>query len=846
MKPTAKRGRTLRSSIVCHRLESSRCISAPSARLGAPVLLRRLAPSSVLFMAAMMFVVVPTSTWAQYTNSTIYTFCSLSGCADGGAPVGNMAFDGQGNLYGAARSGGTPDLGTVYKLTPLSGGGIPWTQTVLHTFCLQSGCSDGSLPESGVILDAGGNIYGTTASGGSTNQAGVVYEMSPPPGGNGPWTETVLYTFCPTAPCTDGYEPMAGLIFDAAGNLYGTTMGGGLYGHGAVYELSPNGGTYTEKVLYSFCRSQGCPDGDAPQNGSLIFDAAGNLYDTTHGGGANNYGIVYKLSPSGGGQWNETILYSFCSVANCADGQNPLGGVVFDAQGNLYGGTPGGGANNQGAVYELIPNGNGWVETVLHSFCFSCADGREIEQTLTLDRNGNIFSVAYAGGVNGHGLAFELSQSNGSWNETVLYNFCSVGSCLDGAQPITPLLFDSAGDLYGGASAGLQGGGVAFELVNHAPAGVQFAALTPCRVVDTRGADGTFGGPIMGANVTRAFPIGQSGNPCNIPSTAVAYSLNVTVVPQRSLGYLTIWPTGEGQPVVSTLNSDGRVKANAAIVPAGSPSGSVSVYVSDTTHVIIDIDGYFTGSGGGGGSTLAYYPLTPCRVADTRGVNGPLGGPYLHAQVPRDFPILDATGCNIPGSAQGYSLNFTAVPHGPLGYLTVWPAGQTQPVVSTLNASTGAVTANAAIVPSGSGGAISTYAYNDTDLIIDIDGYFAPAGQGGLSLYPVTPCRVIDTRSNNGQPFNGELVVQVEGSACAPPATAQAYVFNATVIPVGSLGYLTLWPDGGNQPGVSTLNAYDGAITSNMAIVPNANGKTDAYAYGVTQLILDISSYFAP
>jgi hypothetical protein len=197
-----------------------------------------------------------------------------------------------------------------------------------------------------------------------------------------------------------------------------------------------------------------------------------------------------------------------------------------------------------------------------------------------------------------------------------------------------------------------------------------------------------------------------------------------------------------------------------------------------------------------------------------------------------------------------YSLNFTAVPlqlGQPLGYLTVWPTGEPQPLVSTLNNLTGTIVANAAIVPAGTGGEISVYPTNNTNLVADIDGYFAAAGQGGLALYPAVPCRVIDTRKGNGA-FSGTLSppVDVVDSPCGIPSTAQAYVFNATVVPVGSLGYLTLWPDGEQQPVVSTLNAIDGAITSNMAIVPNLDGKTDAYASGITQLILDISSYFAP
>ena len=163
--------------------------------------------------------------------------------------------------------------------------------------------------------------------------------------------------------------------------------------------------------------------------------------------------------------------------------------------------------------------------------------------------------------------------------------------------------------------------------------------------------------------------------------------------------------------------------------------------------------------------------------------------------------------------------------------------------MSTLNSSTGAVTANAAVVPVGSSGDVSVFVYDDADVILDVNGYFAPLATGGLSLYPVTRCRVIDTRPDQ---FTGTIVDSVHGSMCAPPLTAEAYVLNATVVPVGGLNYLTLWPDGASQPNVSTLNADDGAVTSNMAIVPTTNGTVDAYANGTTNLILDLSSYFAP
>ncbi|MGO9561356.1 MAG: YncE family protein [Candidatus Korobacteraceae bacterium] len=370
------------------------------------------------------------------------------------------------------------------------------------------------------------------------------------------------------------------------------------------------------------------------------------------------------------------------------------------------------------------------------------------------------------------------------------------------------------------------------------PSPLQLFPVTPCRLVDTR----SNGGPIAG-ETSRVFNLPQlaqsASPPCASLASAAAYSLNVTVVPIVPLGYLTIWPTGEDQPYVSTMNSpDGRIKANAAIVPAGY-QGSVSVYVSNTADVILDIDGYFEPPASG---TYQFYPLTPCRIVDTR--NGKDQG-TLEAGVERDYLIAGT--CGIPSNATAYSFNVTVLPAaGGLDYLTVWPKGEAQPVVSTLNDNTGTVVANAAIVPAGSDGSTAFYAHNnDTDLLLDVDGYFAAPGTGGLSMYSVPPCRVLDTRQSGGS-FVGEKTVNVVGSACAPPVSAAAYIFNATVVPPGPMLYLTLWPDGEQQPTVSTLNAEDGFITSNMAIVPTNNGSIDAYAYALTQLILDISGYFAP
>src|SRR5712691_3749885 len=270
-----------------------------------------------------------------------------------------------------------------------------------------------------------------------------------------------------------------------------------------------------------------------------------------------------------------------------------------------------------------------------------------------------------------------------------------------------------------------------------------------------------------------------------------------------------------------------------------------AVFATDTTDMILDINGYFVA--GSNAAALAFYPLTPCRVADTRLATGLLGGPSLAAQSTRSFPLL-ASSCGLPASAQAYSLNFAAVPKGPtLAYLTAWPAGQSQPLVASLNDQTGTVLSNAVIVPAGNGWAVNASATDATDLVIDINGYFAPPGLGGLSLFTMTPCRVADSRLPAGSlPFGMSRDVTVAGGSCGVPATAQAFVFNATVVPPGFLGYITMWPQGQTQPPTATLNAYDATITNNMAIVPTTTGSISVFPSALTQLVLDVFGYFAP
>ncbi len=772
--------------------------------------------------------------------SVIHNF---QGGADGEEPNYGLTIGADGNLYGTTFSG---DLGTG-TVFMLSSQNSSWVLTPLYMF---SGGADGAAPYATVIFGPDGSLYGTTGFGGIPNQqcvtgggftgCGVVFNLKNPAlqrrrAPSDFWTETPLYKFTGGS---DGANPYgAQLVFDQAGNLYGTTFNGGVGncqgtppGCGAVYELIPSNGGWTQSVIYNF--NGGPSDGAHPWAG-VIFDQSGNLYGTTEFGGTDGNGTIYELTPSGSG-WTEKVLYSF---QNQQDGGKPFAGLILDQVGNLYGATTTGGTGQGGTVFELTPSGEGWIFQTLYPFTGSPGElAGGPTGSLLMDNAGNLYGATAGDGANGFGAVFKLApSSNGSWMYTSLYDFTSGD---DGRLPRSNLVFDKYGNLYGTAGGGPDnpncGGpcGLIFEITFP----MQYVPVTPCRVVDTRNT----GLPIQGGTF-QSFPIQDSGSGqhCGIPSSAAAYSLNVAVVPQGPLGYLTVWPAGGPQPVVATLNSlDGRVKSNAAIVGAGiGGAGSISVFASNTTDLVLDIDGYFTSPGN---SALAFYPITPCRVLDTRN-----GGQYLVGGQTYTYQVGGV--CSLAMGATAYSLNFTAVPHQPLGYLTAWPTGQQRPVAATLNAPTGTVTANASLIEAGDGGQINVYTSNDTDLVIDANGYFAPAGQGSnpLSLYSVPPCRVLDTRNGNGA-FVGELTVDVIDSGCVPPNAPQAYVFNATVVPSGPLGYLTLWENGIDQPGVATLNAVDGAVTSNMAIVSTADGFIDAYASNLTQLVLDISSYFAP
>ncbi len=328
------------------------------------------------------------------------------------------------------------------------------TGTVLYSF---AGGSDGATPEGPVVFDSAGNLYGTTTFGGA-NGDGTVFKLTH--GGSG-WTESVIHTFQPA----DGEFPEAPLVIDGSGNLYGTTYQGGALGHGAVFRLTPSTGAYT--ILYSFT---GGVDGGLPAGG-VVRDSAGNLYGTASGGGTDGQGVAFELSPNGSGFWTETVLHQF--LANGVDGEDPggRGALVLDGSGNLYGATVAGGSSNAGVVFELSHTGGTWTETLLHTF--TGTDGADPLGSLLRDASGNLYGTTSAGGTANDGIVYKLTHSGATWTESVIYQFPGGAR---GRFPFAGVIADAAGNLYGTTTGGVQGaGGVVYKLT---PSGTETVLYT--------------------------------------------------------------------------------------------------------------------------------------------------------------------------------------------------------------------------------------------------------------------------------------------------------------------------------------------------------------------------------
>ena len=426
--------------------------------------------SCSLFLA--VFLALGSPATAKWKEQVLYSF---QGGTDGATPAGGVVFDKQGNLYGATQQGGGSNCspmaacGTVYQLAPPAKQGDPWTETVLHVFQGKQ-YNDGEFPSGGVIADAAGNIYGTTAYGGTGDcvllgikgGCGTVFELSPPQTKGGKWPYAILYSF---ATAKQGYVPWGDLVFDSAGNLYGATYFGGGKGTtcdafykycGAIYELSPpqtKGGKWTEQILHSFA---GGADGANP-NGGLVLDREGSIYGTTYIGGYNcphnsgqGCGTVFKLGPPTvkGGGWTEKQLHVF---KNGDDGAQPSAGVILDTTGSLYGGAEGG-TEGGGIVFRLTKSSRSpWQETILYSFS---SNSYGYAPAISLfGETGDIYGTTNVGpGESLAGSVFRLKPSSGRgpWTISILHGFTNQP---DGAFPNAPIILES-GSIFGATQYG--------------------------------------------------------------------------------------------------------------------------------------------------------------------------------------------------------------------------------------------------------------------------------------------------------------------------------------------------------------------------------------------------------
>ncbi len=390
---------------------------------------------NVCLLAACSALVFCASPAAAQSLKIIHTFDDV---AKGARPRAALTSDAAGNFYGTTYTGAPDGNGTVFELSPPTAGKKKWTQTVLHRF--NAKVQDGIYPDSSVILDQQGNLYGTTSEGG-VNDAGTVFELVAPGETGGKWKHVVLHRFTGGK---DGGTPHGTLVFGPDGALYGAAGFGGSSGAGLIYRFAPDAkGKWKEKMLYNFTNGA---DGGYPYC-TPVFDSAGNLYGTTLNGGNAGNGVVFELTPGSGKSWTETVLHSF---DNSDDGAEPRMGVIMDSAGNLYGTTETGGSIGYGAVFEMNPPAQGqqsWTESVIYSFDFSPNGGTPGYSGLAMDSGGNLYGTTQTGGTGKNGVAFELSpQQGGAWTETLLHTF--EGSP-DGSQPEAGLLLGANGDLYG-------------------------------------------------------------------------------------------------------------------------------------------------------------------------------------------------------------------------------------------------------------------------------------------------------------------------------------------------------------------------------------------------------------
>lgn len=328
-------------------------------------------------------------------ETILYEFKGQSN-GDGNGPHGHLTFDAKGNIYGTTQSGGTNGTGTVYELSPKSGGG--WKEKVLYSFSA-SGTTDGADPSAGMTIGADGTMYSTTPDGGAYG-AGTVFSLKKTSKG---WKLTVIQNLNGTS---NGGYPYEGLMMDAAGNLYGAAPTGGASGQGIIYRLSRTKTGWADKVLHSFTNQNG--DGSGLYWIDLISDTSGNIYGATSFGGTNSTGIVWELVYSATKKsYSESILYEF-GASGSGDGNNPYGGLAMDSEGNLYGTTLYGGTSNLGTSYKLTKDGNTWKETILHTFA-GANDGAQSTGNPYIDAKGRVYGMTETGGTSNLGVVYRIT-----------------------------------------------------------------------------------------------------------------------------------------------------------------------------------------------------------------------------------------------------------------------------------------------------------------------------------------------------------------------------------------------------------------------------------------------------
>ncbi len=380
----------------------------------------------MLRTVAALFLLAPASVWvarAQTPGETVLHV--FNGPRDGIYPASGVFMDGSGNLFGTTSYGGVYNNGFVYKLSPPAAGQTAWTETALYSFPTAHGGIRGSLPESPLLLNASGEVFGTTLLGGGAGDGfspgdGTLFKLTPPGDGVSPWTENVLYSFASVDGSFNQSGPLGTLLVDGSGNVFGVTETLGTSKCGTVFEIVK--GSATVETLYNFTCGA---DGGYPAAG-LISDATGNLYGSTFKYGSGGNGVVFELSPTIGGSWTETPIYSFTGGA---DGAAPEAKLIFDASGNLYGTAYSGGSLGAGVVFELTPPASGsvWAETVIHTFTEG-ADGALPHSALISDGGHGFYGTASGGGVGLHkgGVVFHLQppvSAGGAWTLMTLHQF---------------------------------------------------------------------------------------------------------------------------------------------------------------------------------------------------------------------------------------------------------------------------------------------------------------------------------------------------------------------------------------------------------------------------------------